>query len=338
MDKETRLCRKCGKEKPITEFYKSTRGGCKACVRAYQNRWYQEHKAVKKKRLPEGQRRCGKCHEIKSVNQFYRDRSNVSGYHHYCKACSDAMKKERLARKRATMCGPEIPDHLKQCAGCKRILSRSEFYKLPSSKDGLRSRCKDCEREYKRSEAGKRSARKYADKPEVKKRRNAQRREQRAKGEAQWVINELEYRREYNQQEEVKERNKKHEEAYRKRPENREKARLATIKWRQENPEQEREQSRIKYIRKKGAKGWHTLDQWLELLDLCDYKCLACGTDGELHRDHIQPLTKGGTDWITNIQPLCQSCNSKKFNTFATDYRPPHVREWAEEEMNDIFT
>lgn len=33
---------------------------------------------------------------------------------------------------------------MKQCKECRRLLPRSEFYRQPRGKDGLRSRCKDC--------------------------------------------------------------------------------------------------------------------------------------------------------------------------------------------------
>jgi 5-methylcytosine-specific restriction endonuclease McrA len=60
-----------------------------------------------------------------------------------------------------------------------------------------------------------------------------------------------------------------------------------------------------------------------EFTDLCkkyDDKCLRCGLVKKLSMDHIIPLSKGGSNYITNIQPLCKSCNSKKA-TETTDYR-----------------
>ncbi len=39
-----------------------------------------------------------------------------------------------------------------------------------------------------------------------------------------------------------------------------------------------------------------------------------------MEADHVVPLTKGGTDDIGNIQPLCGACNRKKFVAII-DYR-----------------
>jgi len=42
-------------------------------------------------------------------------------------------------------------------------------------------------------------------------------------------------------------------------------------------------------------------------------KCVICGSDKNLHYDHILPFSKGGTSLnAANIQLLCQSCNLTK--------------------------
>jgi hypothetical protein len=40
--------------------------------------------------------------------------------------------------------------------------------------------------------------------------------------------------------------------------------------------------------------------------------CVCCGSDQELHFDHIIPVAKGGNNTATNIQILCETCNLKK--------------------------
>jgi len=74
---------------------------------------------------------------------------------------------------------------------------------------------------------------------------------------------------------------------------------------------------------KLSAEGTHTEEEWEELKAFYDFKCLRCGKqepDIKLTRDHIIPLTQGGSDSIDNVQPLCARCNSKKNNKHI-DYR-----------------
>ncbi len=68
-----------------------------------------------------------------------------------------------------------------------------------------------------------------------------------------------------------------------------------------------------RYAREKGAEGSHSLDEWNKLKEGCDHLCLHCGEEKKLTKDHIIPLSEGGSDYIENIQPLCRNCNSKKW-------------------------
>jgi len=68
-----------------------------------------------------------------------------------------------------------------------------------------------------------------------------------------------------------------------------------------------------RYAREKNAEGSHTLSEWQALKHIHKNKCAICSKEKKLTKDHIMPLSEGGTDYISNIQPLCQSCNSKKW-------------------------
>ena len=62
--------------------------------------------------------------------------------------------------------------------------------------------------------------------------------------------------------------------------------------------------------------GSHTLGQWENLKAQYNWTCSCCKKQEpkiKLTEDHIIPLSKGGSDNIENIQPLCMHCNAVKY-------------------------
>lgn len=105
--------------------------------------------------------------------------------------------------------------------------------------------------------------------------------------------------------------------------------RKATNTWRAENPEKNLELKRNRRALEEGSVGEFTKEEWFLLCFSVGFRCLCCGKKKKLTADHVVPLSKGGVNWLYNIQPLCKSCNSKK-GTRSTDYRESSA--YAEEQ------
>lgn len=59
----------------------------------------------------------------------------------------------------------------------------------------------------------------------------------------------------------------------------------------------------------------YTLQEWEAMKARFDYMCLCCKKQEpeiKLNLDHIIPLSRGGDNSLSNIQPLCRSCNARK--------------------------
>ena len=106
-----------------------------------------------------------------------------------------------------------------------------------------------------------------------------------------------------------------------------ERTKAATKAWREKNAEKTRVHWRNRRSRKQNAEGRHTAEDVAKIRKMQRDKCAYCKVklQGCGHVDHIRPLVKGGSNWPSNLQILCEKCNTSKGSKDAEDF----VREMA---------
>ena len=247
----------------------------------------------------------------------------------------------------------------KQCRKCGAVRSLSEFYKSKTNRDGFFSTCKKCIAAYNRHryktnpEKLKEISRRYneANPEKIKERRRRYRKANKDQIQAwnrQWRAANRERIIEYHRRWCAANLEKRRVYSRRWRKANPEKGRGSSRHWRENNPEKarhyqqnnpdktheknrryrenhrdrRRESDRRRKAHKLASPGnGFTEIQFAELCARYENCCLCCGcNDMPLTRDHIVPLSEGGADSISNIQPLCLSCNLRK-GTKSIDYR-----------------
>jgi hypothetical protein len=86
-------------------------------------------------------KRCPKCDESKSEEEFYRDKNRPDGRQVYCKMCMAVFRKGSSDKNK---CGVEKIPETKRCGKCLLVKSSSEFSISRREKDGLDGRCRVC--------------------------------------------------------------------------------------------------------------------------------------------------------------------------------------------------
>lgn len=245
-----------------------------------------------------------------------------------------------------------------QCTKCKKVKCRGFFRSRKDVKSGLQSHCHQCEIEGKRVRYSPEKRRTYYEahidyeqernreyarehKEEVKA-RNRERYNQNREYESQRRKRRHQQNKEYENQRQRawyqanheralvtgkawRQENSKHHNALRQswRLRNIERFRANLRNWRNAVPGRISAQHSKRRAYKVQAGGSYDAIEWENLKAKYAYTCLCCGRrepDIKLTADHVMPVSKGGTSFIENIQPLCKSCNSSK-GTRIIDYR-----------------
>ena len=232
---------------------------------------------------------------------------------------------------------------MKTCTKCGVEKTPGEFTKDKSREDGLYPQCKACRKAFREANREKILKQKrehwHANRDEIGVKRRAKYQDN---PKHTLALNKA--WREANR-EKIRESRR----AY--RDTNREKIRASKKRYRDANKEKILEKSRAYYAanphkflihgqrrraRERNADGSATAKDIQSRLDAHGHKCIFCGSTEDLHLDHVKPLSKGGSNWPSNLAPACGPCNLSKAARWGPDmvawgterFGPERVKSW----------
>lgn len=179
---------------------------------------------------------------------------------------------------------PADPDSLKKCPGCHTQKHRFEYTKSKNTKDGLVHYCKACV--HAKYEANK----------------------------DDWIARVKNYQKEHEEETRASKRKwyRDHRESEIKKYHERSKD-SEVLKRRRNSRVRSQGKRRAVIL---GADAAKITDKELSgILEAYEGRCWICQVEvgkPELHWDHYQPLSKGGTHTLDNLRPSCSFCNLSK--------------------------
>lgn len=93
-------------------------------------------------------------------------------------------------------------------------------------------------------------------------------------------------------------------------------------RWQRDNPEAVRRSTRRRRDLYEAACSFRFTDRdWHRLLARHRHACAYCGAHGDLQREHVLPLSRGGYNGPGNFLPACSTCNKSKKDRLLSEWR-----------------
>lgn len=252
---------------------------------------------------------CIACGVSKPVADFHPKAGRPGQYLGRCKSCHNALTLARYYAKKGDRPN-KTPSHYyidrdateKTCSRCQQTLPIDQFFLKRPESGNRRSICTPCHN-------AANLERKRANPEQV-----------RQQGLAYYTAN----------RDHMLEKQKRY------REEQPEADRATHRKWKSANKDKVNAATHRRRNQVIENGGHWTAEEWQALKTEFEYHCLFCWrTEPEiaLTIDHIVPVSNGGSNDITNLQPMCKPCNSRKHRQ-TLDLRP-QARERLTQESPD---
>lgn len=280
-NQQKRTCNMCGVEKTLEAFKfrdRSKNKREKRCRKCQAERRLELMNARTPIHIEK--KRCYRCGIEKSCFDFTSRKSNADGLHNFCRECSRDVDRQRAENR----IHPYIETKL--CGNCKLEKHRSEFNREKRRLYGLSLWCKSCisqrtKRERQTPEGKERQRLANARPENVERRRRYM---EKILQDPKYLAGRREYSKRYSQT-----------------PEGKLRSRIGSHKRRA--------------LKRQNGGGYTTEDVDL-MMKSQKGKCWYCQKDitKKYEIEHRVPLSRGGTNYPSNLVLACPKCNRKKYN------------------------